>query len=213
MIRNSGDLVLISTKDSQKLVFKGYLLGANDKIIIGCVMPFLENPQTHIVSNIENIKHFKKNDIEDNLDCWIDVEPQYPSFDAKTHTVHVLNPNESEFKADMINDVYDFKHNKWGEKRHGRYGSPSSVNDNPMKPTNDVIIECIGGENIYMIIKGIRCARKCPNINGATYPFEGIGIGKYNLVQDPNNPDMLNAELLESYDAEYRANLLADIPA
>ncbi len=213
MIRNSGDLVLISTKDSQKLVFKGYLLGANDKIIIGCVMPFLENPQTHIVSNIENIKHFKKNDIEDNLDCWLDVDIQYPSFDPKTHDITVLEPNETEFKADMINDVYDFKRNKWGEKNYGRYGHASSVNDNPMKPTNDVIIECIGGENIYMIIKGIRCARKFPNINDATYPFEGIGIGKYNLVQDPNNPDMLNAELVESYDAEYRANLITNIAA
>lgn len=209
MIRNSGDLVSVTEKESGKVVFSGHLLGANEKIIIGISLPFLNNPQSHIVSNIENIKHFKKNDIEDNLDCWLDVDLQYPSFNPKTHTITVLKSNETDFKADMINDVYDFKHNKWGEKRHGRFGNPSSVNDNPMKPIDDVIIECIGGENIYMIINGIRCARKCPNINGATYPFEGISIGKFNLVEDPSNPDMLNAVLIESYDAEYKSNILA----
>ena len=61
------------------------------------------------------------------------------------------------------------------------------------------------------VLNSLSCADDVKAADGRV--FEGIGIGKYNLVQDPNNPDMLNAELLESYDAEYRANLLADIPA
>ena len=208
LMTNSGDLVVITNNETQKQVFTGNLLGLNNKIIIGIEQPYLAKPESHIVSNFEQIKQFSKNDIEDNLDCWLDAENVYPSFDAKTHTVTVIKANETEFKADVCNEVYNFKSNKWGEKRHGRFGRTSCVTDNPIKPTEAVIIECIGGENLYMIINGIQCAVKAPNINQFQYPYTDLCIGMFDLVADPNNPDMLNAVLIKSYDAEYKANIL-----
>lgn len=208
LMTNSGDLVSILNTKTNEEVFKGYLLGVNGKIIIGIEQPYMAQPESHILSNIENIQNMKKSDIEDNLDCWLDAEHNYPSFDPSKHTITVIDSNTTSYKADVCNDVYDFKSNKWGEKRHGRFGRPSCVNDNPMKPTESVIIECIGGENLYMIINGIQCAVKCPNINQYSYPYTDLGIGIYDLVQDPNNPDMLDAILIKSYDAEYKKTIL-----
>jgi hypothetical protein len=208
LMTNSGDLVVITNNETQKQVFSGNLLGLNNKIIIGIEQPYLAKPESHIESNIEQIKHHSKNTIEDNLYCWLDAEHNYPSFDAKTHTVTVIKANESEFKADVCNNVYDFKSNKWGEKRHGRFGRPSCVTDDPIKATQAVIIEDMGSENLYMIINGIQCAVKAPNINQFHNRDTDLCIGMFDLVEDPNNPDMLNAVLIKSYDAEYKANIL-----
>lgn len=207
-IINSGALVSVTTNATGEQVFNGYLLGQNSKVIIGIELAFLTQPEAHISSNFESIKRLNQSDMEDNLDTWLAANPKYVTFNTSTHTVTVIEENTTDFKASAQNDVYDFKRNKWGEVRHGMHERPISVSDNPMNPCKNVIIECIGGENIYFIINGLQCAVKNPNIHGCSYPY-AFGIGVYNLVQDPNDPDMLNAELVQSYDTEVRKSILA----
>lgn len=201
---NSGDLVEIKEKKSSKIVFHGHLLGQNSKVIIGINLSFLNNPAEHICSNFDQIKHLNQADFEDNLDTWLGANPEYVSFTARDHTVTVLEPNTTEFKASIINDIYDFKRNKWGSTAAGAI----PITDNPMAPCNNVIIECIGSENIYLIINGLKCSLKRSNLNGVGYPNK-TNIGRYNFVQDPNNQELLNLELVEAYDATFRDRLIS----
>lgn len=207
MIKHSGDLVSITDSKNQQ-VFTGYLLGCNEKVIIGIEQPFLADPESNILSNVEQIKHLSEDLFKENLDLWLDAESNYISFDAKKHTITVLKDNTSAFRASAQNDVYDFKKNKWGEKWHGRYGRPVPIDDNPLQPIKGIIIECLGSENVYFIANGLHCAVKACNLNGFIFPYS-IGIGVYDIVSDPQNPDLVNAVLVKSFDANPRANLIA----
>lgn len=210
----SGDLVEIKNKVSGALVYKGFILGMNEKVVI--TSEFNTTPQTlkaNVVLNMDSSlveSNFFRDVLHDKsmgTPFCLDQGASYREFLLKDHDIITIEENTSDVKAHPCNNVYDFVRNKWMIQPANNSHLTVFTTDDSVSPMNGVIVLSVGSENLYCVKNGIQFSLKFPFIDN----WKEMEVGLYNFMQSSENAGFLSASLIQSYEQDLRSEWISKL--
>lgn len=209
----SGDLVEIKNKETSEVVYKGFILGMNEKVVITAEFNTTpKNLESNVVLSMDDslIKSdFFKTVLHDKTmgtPFDLDQGVNYREFSLKTHEVVTIDENVSDVKAYLCNDIYDFMRNKWVSNHKTNSHKTVFSTDNPISGMNNVIVLSVGSENLYCIRNGIQFSLKFPFIEN----WKQLEIGLYNFTTSENSA-LLEAHIIQSYEEKLRNEWISSL--
>lgn len=187
IVSNLAALVGVYSIDGV-FICEGFLVDEDKKNFVIMPKSHLENCSDHIdllSSDIRIISKLSPEDAHKQLGraaFFDDNSFGYKVYDLKHHTYKVIEAvplPRSVCHLDYYNYIKGFR------SFHGNF-------EHNLPELKNVLIECIGDENIYMIWRGLKFICKYPNLKG------DLKIGIYDFKS--NGTDVLDLEIIKSFD-------------